>query len=372
MKDDPVGIGIVGCGVISDIYLKNLTTLFREVHVLGVCDTIRESAQKKHDEYNLPKSYDSYEDMLNDTDVELILDLCPPAIHYQINKQALLAGKHVYTEKPLCGTFEEANKLCALATERGLTLCSSPDTVLGAAIQTGRKLADDGVIGSIVGCSANLIKRGVETWHPNPFFLYQKGAGPLWDMGPYYINTLLQIMGRIKAVSAMTATSFPERIITSQPHYGETIHVDVETYVNALLRFESGAVGNLTMTFDVHQSHLPFVEIYGAEGSISVPDPNLFGGEPILLYRPEDGTWKEIPFMFGYADNSRGLGLADACKAIRRNRKPRAGMEAAVHTVEIMESILKSAEEKKEITLKSSYERPAIMQSTAIPGILDE
>lgn len=363
---ETIGIGILGCGNICEIYLKNLTTLFHGVRVVGVCDVNVQVAEAKTKAYNLPYCFTDYDEMLACPEVEVVLDLCPPLLHYKMNKKALLAGKHIYTEKPLATEYAQALELTEIAAAKGLQIGCSPDTVLGAAVQTCRKLIDGGVIGDVVGCSANLIKRGVESWHPNPNFLYQPGAGPLLDMGPYYIGTMLQLMGRVKAVQGLSGISFPERVITSQPHYGEIIHVNVPTYVNAMLEFESGALGSLTMTFDVHKAHLPFVEIYGSQGTLSVPDPNLFGGEPILLYRAEKGEWLEMPQMFGFAENSRGLGLADLCDAIRTGRNPRAGGQAALHTVEIMESILKSAETGVRTQLESAYTRPELMDSTAL------
>ncbi|MEG0751253.1 MAG: Gfo/Idh/MocA family oxidoreductase [Oscillospiraceae bacterium] len=371
MENSIMGIGVVGCGTISDIYLKNLTSLFKEVKVVGVCDTNGALAQKKTDEYGLPCQYSSYDEMLEDDQIEVILDLCPPLLHYDINKKALLANKSVYSEKPLAAQYAQTRELLEIAAVRGLYVGSSPDTVLGAAVQTCRKLIDGGAIGEIVGCTANLIKRGVETWHPNPNFLYQPGAGPLLDMGPYYIGTLLQMMGRIKTVSGQAGISFKQRVITSQPHFGETIEVNVPTYVNSLLEFDSGALGTLTMTFDVHKARLPFIEIYGSEGSISVPDPNCFGGTPILLYRPERGEWLEMPFMFGYSENSRGLGISDMCRAMRTGRAARANGQAASHTIEIIESILKSSEQGKKIVLESQYERPAPMVNSLKTGVLD-
>lgn len=361
-----IGIGILGCGNISDIYLKNLTTVFHDVRVVGVCDVNAQAAEAKASAYGLPCRFADYDEMLSSEQVDVVLDLCPPLLHYEMNKKALLAGKHVYSEKPLATAYDQARELTKLAEDGGLLIGCSPDTVLGAAVQTCRKLIDGGLIGDVVGCSANLIKRGVETWHPNPNFLYQPGAGPLLDMGPYYIGALLQLMGRVRSVQGLSGISFPERIITSQPHYGEVIHVNVPTYVNAMLEFDSGALGSLIMTFDVHKAHLPFVEIYGSQGTLSVPDPNLFGGEPILLYRAEKGDWLEMPQMFRYTENSRGLGLADLCEAIRTGREPRAGSRAALHTVEIMEKILQSAESGKRMQLESEYVRPEPMDSAAL------
>ena len=359
-----VNIGILGCGNISDIYLTNLTTMFHGVKVLGVCDINLDAVKAKTEKYNLPVLFHSYEEMLASDEVDVVLDLCPPLLHYEMNKKALLAGKHIYSEKPLAVEYGQAKELVELARASGLQIGCSPDTVLGASIQTCRKLIDSGMIGDVVGCSANLIKRGVETWHPNPNFLYQPGGGPILDMGPYYIGTLLQLVGRVRSVQSTSTISFKERVITSQPHYGEIIHVNVPTYVNTLLEFDSGALGTLTMTFDVHKAHLPFVEIYGSKGSLSVPDPNCFGAGPILLFRPEQGDWLEMPEMFPYHENSRGLGLTEMCRAIREGRECRANGMAALHAVEIMDTIGKSAETGKKIQLESDYHRPAPMDGT--------
>lgn len=356
-----LNVGVVGCGMIADIYLKNMTSVFSGVlHARGVCDMNRELARQRAEQYGLEQCYDSYEAMLADPEIDVVLDLCPPKAHYALNRKAIEAGKHVYSEKPLAVTFAEGASLVALAREKGVRLGCSPDVPLGALIQTARKLVEDGAIGRVIGATANLVKQGVESWHPNPDFFYQPGAGPVLDMGPYYLTALLHIVGPFAAVSAMDAISFPTRTITSQPHYGETIQVNVPTYVNALLRFECGALATFTATFDVWKAKLPFLEIYGSEGTLSVSDPNLFGGT-IEIAGPA-GVYAEAPLTFGYSDNNRGLGLSDMAQAILSGGEARADAKYAVHVLETMDAIARSAETGERIAIATRCGRPAAME----------
>ena len=361
---DKLNVGVVGCGMIADIYLKNITTIFSDtMRAHGVFDRDEKLMRKRAAGYGVSHCYDSFEAMLADPDVDLVLDLCPPKAHYALNRQALEAGKHVYSEKPLAITYAEGADLEALARKKGLRLGCSPDVPLGALIQTARKLVEEGAIGQAVGASAHLIKQGVETWHPNPDFLYQPGAGPLLDMGPYYLTALLHIVGPFTQVSGMETISFPERRITSQPHYGEMIQVHVPTYVNALLRFDCGALASFTATFDVWSSKLPFLEIYGSEGTISISDPNVFGGTIELAGR--DREWRKVPLAFGYSENSRGLGAADLAQAILTGAPARADAQYAVHVLEAMEGISLSARTGACVSLKTMPGQPEAMGENA-------
>lgn len=215
-------------------------------------------------------------DLFADPAVDIVLNLTRPYEHFEVSRAALLAGKHVYSEKPLAADLAEGRELVRLAEEKGLLLGGAPDTFLGAGLQTCRRLIDDGYIGEPVGAAAFMICRGHESWHPDPDFYYQRGGGPLFDMGPYYLTALVNLLGGVSMVSGMARASFPERLITSQPHRGETIHVHVPTYVAGLLQFASGAVGTLFTTFDVHYWGQARLEVYGAEGTLVCPDPNGF------------------------------------------------------------------------------------------------
>ena len=366
---EKVRIGILGLGAISGIYLKNLTELFKEVEIIGVYDLFREKTDQVSREYQIPKAYSSMEDMFQDREVEIILNLTRPQDHYEVIKAALLAGKHVYTEKPLATTLEEGKELVSLARERGLLLAGAPDTFLGAAIQTCRKLIDSGFIGRPIGASASMICRGHESWHPAPAFYYQPGGGPMMDMGPYYLTALINLLGNVKGLTALSSKSFETRTITSEPQRGTVIPVEVPTHVNGILQFENGAVATVTTTFDVYYDRQDRLEIYGTEGTLRVPDPNGYGGS-VMLLRPEEGCFKEMPLIFDYQENSRGLGVADMARALRTGQPCRAGSGQLLHVLEIMAAFEKSSREGRYLELETSCERGSAMNHNLVHGFL--
>lgn len=365
-----IKIGVVGCGDISGIYLTNITKLFKEIEITGVCDLIDERAERAVQTYGLPRKYKDMHELFADPEVDIVLNLTRPYEHHGVSMAAINAGKHVYSEKPLGATFEEGIEIRDAAAKKGVKLGGAPDTFLGAGIQTCRKLIDDGYIGTPVGATAFMMCHGHETWHPDPAFYYKFGGGPMLDMGPYYITALVNLLGRVKAVSGMAKASFPTRTITSQPHYGTVVNVDVPTYITGLMEFASGAVGSIITTFDVYAANLPIIEIYGSEGTLSVPDPNTFGG-PVRLYRPERKEFLEFPLTFGYPENSRGLGLADMAKALQTGRAHRASVDLTFHVLEVMTGYTRAAAAGTTIKIGSEPERPAPMVNGNTPGILD-
>lgn len=363
-------IGLLGTGVISGIYLDNITNMFRELEVCGVYDLVTEKAKKAAETYGISKVYSTMEELLADEEVEIVLNLTRPYEHFTVTSAALEAGKHVYTEKPLGIDLEEGRKLVRLAQEKGLLLCGAPDTFLGAGIQTCRKLIDDGFIGTVVGASAFMVCRGHESWHESPEFYYKRGGGPMLDMGPYYLTALINLIGSVTSVSGMTKASFPTRTITSKPLYGTEIAVEVPTYITGMMRFDNGAIGTIFTTFDVHTAQVPRIEIYGSHGTLSVPDPNTFGG-PVKLYRPGTEGFTEIPLLFGYEENSRGLGLADMAKAIREKRNPRANGSLLYHVLEVMTAFERSSASRREVDIASQYLREKGMIYQELTGVLD-
>ncbi len=366
-----IGIGFVGCGCISGIYLKNLTNMFREVEIIGVCDLIRERAEKAVEEYNIPKLYEDMYELFRDPDVDIVLNITRPYEHYEVTKQALLHGKHVYSEKPLSPDLNEARELVALAAEKNLRLGGAPDTFMGAGIQTARHLIDSGFIGTPIGGTARFVSNGPERWHPDPEFLYQYGGGPLFDMGPYYVTALINLLGPVAEVNGMTAKSFPTRPILSQKKYGNIIDVEVPTFSMGTMRFRSGALANIFTTFDVTHNDHDVLEIYGSEGTIYVPDPNCFSGE-VLLQRIGSTEKVSMPLIFDYPENSRGLGLADMAKALTTGRDHRANCHQQLHVVEVMSAVCTSSETGKTVTIESAFERKAPMKTSALTGILDD
>lgn len=366
----PVKIAMIGVGAISGIYLDNISKTFSDIELIGVCDLVRERAEKAQQEYGVPKLYETMHDAFADPEVELVLNLTRPYEHFDVTQAALLAGKHVYSEKPLGATLEEGEKLFALAQEKGLLLGGAPDTFLGAGIQTCRELIDRGMIGEPIGAAAFMICHGHESWHPDPAFYYQFGGGPMMDMGPYYVTALVNLLGGVRGVTGVTKSAFSERLITSEPHRGETVKVEVPTYVTGTLDFESGATGTIFTTFDVYYDTQARFEIYGTQGTLVVPDPNTFGG-PIRLLRPEDGEYREMPLLFDYKENSRGLGLADMARALRTGREARADVQQTLHVLEILTAFEKSSKQKAYLPIESKYSRRAPMAHNPIHGALD-
>ncbi|MBO5274868.1 MAG: Gfo/Idh/MocA family oxidoreductase, partial [Clostridia bacterium] len=325
-------IGIVGIGAISGIYLENITNMFKEIEIIGVCDLIRERAENAVKKYNIPKLYENMHELFADSEVDIVLNLTRPYEHYEVSRAALLAGKPVYSEKPLGASLEEGKKLVELAEEKGLWIAGAPDTYMGAGIQTCRKLIDEGAIGTIVGATACFACRGHESWHPDPAFYYKYGGGPMLDMGPYYITALINLLGGVKRLNGMTRKTFPTRTITSQPFNGTVVDVDVPTTIFGVMEFESGAIGSIMTSFDVRAHHMPIIEIYGSEGTLWVPDPNGFGG-PVKLLKAGEGE-VEIPVEFPYPGNSRALGLAEMASALEKGRRPRASYKQTLHVLE--------------------------------------
>jgi predicted dehydrogenase len=365
-----IKVGIIGCGNISGIYLKNLSQTFPIVEVTACADIILERAQAKAKEFNIPKAC-SVEELLADPDIRIVVNLTIPKAHAQVCMAALEAGKNVYVEKPLAVTREDGKKILELAKTKGLLVGSAPDTFLGAGIQTCRKLIDDGWIGKPVAATAFMMCHGHESWHPDPEFYYQVGGGPMFDMGPYYLTALVSLIGPVQKITSSARITFPERLITSAPKYGTKIKVETPTHIAGVLDFQNGAVGTIITSFDVWDAQLPWIEIYGTEGSLSVPDPNTFGG-PVYIRRQNGNEWTQVPLTHGYAENSRGVGVADMAYSLVYGRANRANGEMAYHVLDIMHGFLDASQQGAHYNLSSTCVRPAPLPLGLSDGLLDE
>lgn len=359
-------IGIVGCGNISGIYFKNLCRVFNNVKVKSCADLVPGRAQAKADEYP-GVMVCTLEEMLADTEIGIIVNLTTPQGHFPVARQAVAAGKHVHNEKPLVLTRDEGRELLAAAEQAGVRVGSAPDTFMGAGIQTCRRLLDEGLIGEVVGAQAFMLCRGHEKWHPDPEFYYQQGGGPMFDMGPYYLTALVSLLGPVKRVTGSARISFPQRTIGSEKKKGQKIDVEVPTHVTGIMDFVSGAIGTIVTSFDVCAAQTPRIEIFGSEGTLSVPDPNGFGG-PVRVKLMKEDEWREIPLSRGFEANGRGIGPSDIADAIQHDRDHRANGKMAYHVLDLMHAFHDASSLGRHVNIESSCERPEPMAEGLFDG----
>ena len=375
-----LNVGLIGCGNISTAYLT-LAPTYKNIRFVAISDMNEEVALAKAKEFGLKAR--TVTDLLASNDIDIIVNLTIPDAHYDVTKRILDAGKHAYTEKPLVLTLKQAKSLADLAASKGLRIGSAPDTFLGGAHQQARQIIDDGGIGTVTSGTAHFMGPGMEMWHPNPDFFFKPGGGPVLDMGPYYITNLVQLLGPVTRVAAMSNRAQKERTITSQPRAGETIPVEVATNIHALLQFESGAIITLGTSWDVKAHDHNNMELYGTNGALFVPDPNHFGG--VLRQAGPDGTVAEVaewehPFSVINWDlqkaipraNYRTAGLADMAAAIIDDRPHRCGLELAVHVTDVMTSILKSGETGKFVDMTTTCARPEALGPDAARALLKD
>lgn len=363
--------------MISEIYLQNMTTRFQNVlDVVSCADVYALAAEKRAQQYGIKAV--SVDDMLADKEIEIIVNLTIPAAHYEISKKILFAGKHAYSEKPLADTYEKGKELLEIAKDKDLTVAAAPDTFLGAGLQTCIDLLDSGAIGTPVGVQAFMLSSGPESFHPNPEFFYKEGAGPLFDMGPYYLTALAAMFGPAVRVTGLASALTKTRNIQNpeSPYYPGTFETQVETYISSGIEFRNGVIANVTtaweMPFPYWEANLPLMTVFGTEGTLVVPDPNTFGGIgtiPVsteigryVLLKRGAGDFEEIPLKYDHADNSRGIGVADLARAIQTDGKPRVSGAMSLHVLELMEGTLQAAKTGKHHEMESTFERPRLLE----------
>ncbi len=364
--ENKVKVGIIGCGNISTQYVKGCR-MFDILDLVACADIDLDKAKALADKFDLYAS--SVPDLLADPNIDIIINLTIPAVHAEVTLQAITAGKHVQSEKPLATTREDGQKILAAAKEKGVLVGCAPDTFLGGGLQTCRKLIDDGWIGQPVGATAFMMNRGPERWHPNPGFFYQPGAGPMFDMGPYYLTSLVHLLGPIARVAGAARISYPNRVATSEALFGQEIPVEVPTYVAGVLNFAAGPVATLVTTFDGWHTNVPNIEIYGSEGTLHVPDPNIFGG-PVRIRRGGDDSWQEIPLTHS-TEMLRGVGAAELAYAVTYQRPHRTNADLAYHVLDLMHAFIESSESGQYIDIESQCEQPAPLPLGLLPGRLD-
>ncbi|CZT35462.1 MULTISPECIES: Gfo/Idh/MocA family oxidoreductase [unclassified Rhizobium] len=372
-----LGVGIIGCGNISTTYFR-LAPLFKGIEIRACADINPAAAETRAGEYGVKAQ--SIDELLANPDIDIVVNLTIPDAHFPVSKHILEAGKHVYSEKPLVLTLEQGEELRSLATSKGLTVCCAPDTFLGGAHQLARAQVDSGRIGRVTSGTCHVMSPGMEMWHPNPDFFFLPGAGPVLDLGPYYVANLINLIGPVKRVAALASKAAKTRTILSEPRKGQVIPVKTPTNIHALLEFHSGATVTLTASWDVWSHRHGNMELYGTEGSLYVPDPNFFGGKVEV-----SGKGKEIspvdrwdhPFSVenqehpqGPLANYRTAGLADMAQAITDGRDPRCSLERTLHGVDVMVSILKSGDEGRFVDLTTTCTQPAPLGIEAARALL--
>jgi predicted dehydrogenase len=354
-KGKPVAVGVIGCGAISEIYLPNCIAM-PAMQVAACADLNRERARARAEQFGVPHALEVQE-LLEDEDIEVVLNLTVPLAHADITRRALLAGKHVYSEKPLAVNREHGRGLLEEAASRGQLVGCAPDTFLGPAWQACRRAIDEGVIGEPVAASAFMMTHGQESWHPDPDFFYAPGGGPLFDMGPYYLTALVSLLGPIRRVTGSARVTFPERTITSRPRRGETIAVTTPTHIAGVMDFANGAVATLVTSFDVWNHVHPPIEIHGTEGTLLAADPNHFAGLT-QVRRMDEGQWHDIYPDTGAGKDLRGIGLAGLVAQVRGTDRLRASGELAYHVLDVMQAFLDASETGRHVDIASTTARP--------------
>lgn len=366
-------VGIIGCGNISTAYLQ-LASMFKGYDIVAVADINMDNARARAAEFDVRAQ--TVDDLLAAADVDLVINLTIPAAHVDVSRAILKAGKHVYSEKPFVLSLAEAQELGDIAKAEGVRIGSAPDTFMGGSHQLARNLIDAGAIGKVTSGAAVVMSSGMEDWHPNPDFFFQKGGGPILDLGPYYICNLVQLLGSVQKVTSFTGMARDTRTIQNGPRNGETVPVETPTTIHSVLSFESGAIITLLASWDVWASNHPIMELYGSEGTMDVPDPNFFGGILTVTKRsgdPVEKSWDHpfsVPNFEENQANYRGAGLADMALAIAEGRPHRCNDEFATHVVEVMTAILEAGETGTVMTMTTTCSKPDVLGPDAARALL--
>lgn len=348
-KTGPMRVAVVGAGNISDEYLRSLTS-FPDLTVTAVADLDPGRARTQAEAYGVPV-WGSTAEVLGRDDVDLVVNLTIPAAHAEVALAAVAAGKHVWGEKPLTLDRESARAVLDAAQAAGVVVGNAPDTILGQAIQTSHRLLADGAVGEPRTVLTLMQGPGPDAWHPRPQFLFAKGAGPLFDIGPYYLTTLVQLLGPVTSVAAVGQTPRAERIVGSGPDAGTSFPVEVSTHISVVTTFASGVVGTSVYSFDSPVSRQLF-EVTGADGTIEVPVSGFDGPTRLLTGTEPETPWRSVAAE-GVA-RSRGVGVLDMARAIRAGTRPRASGELAYHVLDIMLSIEESVGLGEPVRIKST------------------
>ncbi|GAA1449153.1 Gfo/Idh/MocA family protein [Leifsonia poae] len=343
------GVGIIGAGNISDEYLRSLTT-YPDVQVVGIADLDVQRARAQAEAYGVPFA-GTVDELLALEAVQIVVNLTIPAAHADVALAAIAAGKHVWGEKPLTLDLAAARAVLDAAAAAGVVVANAPDTILGEGIQNAHRLLAEGAIGTPQTLLTLMQGPGPDSWHPRPQFLFARGAGPLFDIGPYYVSTMVQLLGPVASVEALGQTPRTERVIGSGPDAGTVFPVEVSTHVSVLTRFRSGVVGTSVYSFDSGLRRQTF-EITGSAGVLEVPVSGFDGATRMLAGDDRVADWTEIPPPGVHRE--RGVGVLEMARAIRDGRAPRASGELAYHALEVMLAIEESIDSGVPVAISST------------------
>lgn len=367
---EPMKLGVVGCGDVSDWYFRALAG-FAAVKPVCCCDRDPARAAAQAAKHGLRAV--AWDEMLADPGVEMVVNLTNPQAHAAITRRALGAGKHVHSEKPLGVSRAETRELFDLADARGLRLSGAPDVFLGGLQQTARALVDAGDIGEPFAAAGTFVCGGYERgYRGDPTFFYKPGGGPMLDLGGYYVTAWVNLFGPVRRVMAATRLPRRERVVPAGPAAGRVIGVEVDTHATAILEFDSGPVATLTLSFDVPATaHPPFMHVYGRDGTLAMTPPFDFFG---TLRRSRAGAeaWDAVEIGRPYAaERCHGIGAADSASGLANGRPARAGAGLIEHVMDVLFAIDESARRGERVEPASRCDRPAPLPAGLPVGRLD-
>ena len=349
MNSPPTPVGIVGCGKIFERYVTGLRR-FEDVQVAWCADIDRSLAERRAAELDIPNAGTPDEAAADELGAAtLVVNLTPPVAHAQVSRSFLEAGKHVYTEKPLATTLADAQDVLAVAAQRALQVGAAPDWLLSRSARAARAALEAGRIGEPVAASAFISHSGLERWHPDPRAFFLPGAGPVFDLGPYYVSVLVHLLGPVHIVAALETTGLPTRPVTAPDRVVDTVDVRVPTHAAAILEFDSGAVGNLTMSFEAWERTMPFIEIYGTEGTMSLPMPHE-RDDAVKVKTHDDEEWTELDLPEG-EEYVRGVGVVDMARALSSGATIQASGALGYHVLEVLSAVDTSSAERRFVAI---------------------
>ena len=355
--------GIIGCGAISGQYLKFAKLVYSDYfEIVALGDICVEKARSRAEEYEIER-YGAPETVYEAEDIDIIINLTVPTVHEEVTVKALESGKHVYTEKPLACSREGMKHIIEVAKRCGKRVGCAPDSFMSAPAQTAKKALEEDWIGEPIGVNAICAMRGNEYWRPDADFFYQKGAGPMMDMAPYYLNMFISLIGPVDSVQTMSKITWPERTIKVEPRRGEKIQVEVPTYVSSTMRFENGVIATFVNSFDIWRTQQPHIEIYGEKGTMVIPDPNRYKGD-VLIRRFRDTEWRVLPQFVEYGEYGRGIGIVDMIRSIDAGVPHKTGLDMAYHTTDIIMAMDEAGALGRELKIESTTAKPGGLWET--------